>query len=143
MWEIKDHLDGVQNAADPHDADNAYSWSRTGTGPNGTIFTDFLPALNGCVSANGMVLTGGFAGHCDWRLPSIAELATITLASCDTSPCIAPIFGATQTDSGYWSNTPNSTDRTFVWNVIFDEGLLAGAGITTEPSYVRAVRGGS
>lgn len=142
MWEKKVNLDGIQDPSDPNDADNQYSWSSAGTASNGTIFTDFLAALNACASANGTAVMGGFAGYCDWQLPSIAELVTLTLAPypCDTNPCIDPIFGATQTDSGYWSSTTNSTDPSLVWNVIFSDGLVAGAGVKTGTSYVRAVR---
>ena len=83
MWEQKTNYDGVVNLGDPHDADNTYTWSSTlfGTAPDGSIFTDFLSLkLNPCVSADGITVTGGFAGHCDWRLPSIVELQTILLA---------------------------------------------------------------
>src|SRR5262245_17565895 len=44
QWEQKANLDDTPNLADPHDADNIYTWNTTmgGTTPNGTLFTDFL-----------------------------------------------------------------------------------------------------
>ena len=80
QWEQKDNLDGMPNPADPHDADNTYLWNTTPadpTPPNGTAFTSFLASLNGCAANDPTTLMGGFAGHCDWRLPSIVELAGI------------------------------------------------------------------
>jgi hypothetical protein len=79
MWEQKRNLDGTQNYADPRDADNDYTWC-AGTFPNcaaatdppdGTAYTDFLGKLNGDTSSDGSTVTGCFANHCDWRLPTI------------------------------------------------------------------------
>jgi hypothetical protein len=67
---------------------------------DGQAFTIFLAALN----------SGGcFAGQCDWRLPTLAELETIlqamTPSPCDTSPCIdEEVFGPTVA-TYYWSDT--------------------------------------
>ena len=70
---------------DPHDVNNRYQWSNTGTAPDGDAFTDFLAKLNdqtfgaansGDIYADPSV-TGCFAGHCDWRLSKFDELGTI------------------------------------------------------------------
>ena len=58
-------------------------------GNEGATFTD------GVVSTP---ITGCFANHCDWRLPSIVELQGIFDASApgcapDSGQCIDPIFG--------------------------------------------------
>jgi hypothetical protein len=117
QWEQKDNLDGMPNPADPHDADNYYQWTTAfpGTTPNGTAFTGFLASLNDCLSSDGTTLTGGFAGHCDWRLPSIVELAGIVDPSapgCGTLPIAIPcidqtVFGPTVADY-YWSATTDA-----------------------------------
>src|SRR5262249_22022729 len=70
-WEQKDGSDGVGNPADPHDADNAYTWSFY-LGADGTAFTDFLAKLNG---GSGSC----FQGSCDWRLPTIQEMNDVLL----------------------------------------------------------------
>jgi hypothetical protein len=85
QWEKKTNLDSTPNAADRHDADNTYSWSAVGMAADGTAYTDFLANLNG---------GGCFAGQCDWRLPTVAELLTILSEPypCGGSPCVDAIF---------------------------------------------------
>src|SRR5439155_2130664 len=47
QWEKKDNLDNSPNPADPHDADNSYTWSApSGTAADGTAFMSFLASLN-------------------------------------------------------------------------------------------------
>jgi len=61
---------------------------------DGSAYTAFLATLNG----------GCFAGQCDWRLPTIAELLSAAEPHCSSAPCFDPIFGIT-TDANYWSST--------------------------------------
>jgi hypothetical protein len=153
QWEQKVTGSEGQNLDDPHDVDNRYSWSASDTAPDGTAFTDFLVKLNGgptgvgdCV-VSGDTQTGGFAGHCDWRLPTIAELQTIVdtaVSGCGGgSPCIDPTFGPTAADR-CWSASTSAADARFALIVDFSDG--------SEPSFfkadppttsARAVRGGS
>src|SRR5262249_242358 len=122
VWEKKDNLDSTTNFSDPHDADNLYSWSTSGTVPDGTVYTTFLAQLNNRSSTDGTATSGGFAGHCDWRLPTSAELQAILLApyQCGTHPCIDPIFGPTF--GGFWSST--SFDGFHAWLVSFFDGSV-------------------
>ena len=144
QWEKKTTAVGSgSNYADPHDVDNTYTWTASGTPypPDGTAFTDFLVKLN---------TPPCFAGHCDWRLPSeyglaapfpgANELASILLAPYPcASPCIDPIFGPTA--SIYWSATTVFFDPTLALLVVFDTGTAGNAYKITSES-VRAVRTG-
>src|SRR5262245_17906766 len=89
MWEKKDGADGVPDPENPHDTDNYYPLSVSGRAPDGPAYTDFLARLNTCISTDGVNVTGGFAGHCDWRIPTMPELATTldgTVPGCGTGP---------------------------------------------------------
>jgi len=136
---VTDWLTGLQwekktDDASVHDKDNLYSWSATqvSTAADGTAFTSFLPALN----------SGGcFAGQCDWRLPTIAELMTILLATypCATSPCIdEAVFGPTVADN-YWTSNSDANRPIGVWAVRFEDGYVGGWD-KDNGYYVRAVR---
>ena len=149
MWEQKTDDGSV------HDKDNTYSWTTLsgGTKPNGTAFTDFLGMLNDGSSTYMTIVAGEspsgcFAGHCDWRMPSIGELRTIVLApdlACD-SPCIdQTVFGPTAVDNYTRSATtaplepPN--EATVAWDIHFFNGGMSGGGKWLA-EYVRAVRSG-
>ena len=80
VWQKTDDAGGVT------DKDNLYSWTDPGDGDltneDGNVFTSFLSGLNGGL---------GFAGAHGWRLPSIAEFATIF--SVEPWPCTDLVHG--------------------------------------------------
>lgn len=105
---------GGAPCGNPHDVNNIYTWSDTGSAPDGKVFTDFVVALN----------TSGLAGHDDWRLPTITELQTILLEPfpCGASPCIGDLtFGPTQ-PAAYWSSTAHASIGDVAWLVYFNNG---------------------
>ena len=144
----------VHGATDPHDVDNVYAWSAVAgcafSGcANGSAFNDFLLRLNECAVnfVPDEIEADGFAGHCDWRLPSLDELRGIVdvgAPGCGTgAPCIDPIFGATMPDA-YWTRSGREalvggTDPTGAWDVYFYNGLFTD-NVKTSELYVRAVR---
>jgi Protein of unknown function (DUF1566) len=100
-------------------------------------FVSFLAALNGA----------GFAGQYDWRLPTIAELLSITQPTyplCMTPPCIDATFGPTRSE-GYWSSSTYQPGPVNAWSVHFSDGGLGPnvkLGSSACCNYARAVRGG-
>ncbi len=141
----------VTACPDPHDANNIYQWcldtnndgcDTAGNQPDGNAFTGFLAALN---------TPPCFAGHCDWRLPTVnrsgdeAELETIldpSVDGCgDEIACIDPIFGPTIIFGGYWTTTEPSISQDSLWVLTFN-GEWGSLGLFHKANLfsVRAVR---
>jgi hypothetical protein len=137
-----------------------YAWSSSGTLADGTLFTSFIAGLNGGVYYNPStgqdVYTAAGAGtcvanHCDWRIPTVAELQTIiemTASGCGAGGlCIDPTFGPTSPtqQSAYWSSSSsagtNSAGVGGAWFVYFLNGTVQGTN-KTFATYARAVRSG-
>jgi hypothetical protein len=148
VWELKRNSDGVETLSDPHDADNRHTWCANVDGsfldcdnplnpPDGTAFAVFLPTLN---------TPPCFAGSCDWRVPTIDELRTLsdrTRPGCvgHTAPCSKALVDPTIADN-YWSSSSFDPDPGGAWYVEFYNGNFSIIGKGSR-FYVRAVRGGS
>lgn len=129
QWEIKTDDGGI------HDKDDLHTWSAAGSAADGTAYATFLATLNGGTC---------FAGQCDWRLPTRAELLTILAEGyyCSANPCIDPSFGPT-IGAGYWTSTTSASFPPFAWVVDFVSGAVDyNGGVKTLGFFVRAVRGG-
>ena len=157
------------SCVDPHDVNNRYSWTSTGSAADGPAFTTFLEDLNG---------GSGFAGHTGWRLPVISEWQSILVGpvvnsvvnavpadpeagsnptgqatTCSINPCVDPLFAARAapnkipSPSGpYWSGpTLDILPFSFAYVLRFEtDGGILGAGFKGVPgNFVRAVRTGS
>ena len=156
----------------PHFVGATYTWNNPGntpicsgigvyndsTLPNGTAFTDFLATLNGgvgfvsgayspCIFDGTNPPYGGFAGHCDWRLPTLDELRTIvdsTQGVCGggSGACIDPVFGPMQPDQ-YWSGTSwFLEDRAWSLSFAQPQNQAPVQQCKNAALYARAVRGG-
>ncbi|MBI4514613.1 MAG: DUF1566 domain-containing protein [Deltaproteobacteria bacterium] len=139
QWEKK------SDDASIHNKDNTYTWTAGSPyDPNGTAFTVFLATLN---------REPCFAGHCDWRLPSAAELQGLVDHTL-WAPAIDPIFnmacapGCTITACSctvsdfYWTSTPMAELPDYTWSVDLNYGVVNLYDKTLR-YYVRAVRSGS
>jgi hypothetical protein len=131
---------------------NTYTWTSTGTLADGTLFTSFIPGLNGgdyYSPATGQVVNAAagscFANHCDWRIPTIAELRTIielTAAGCGSgTACIDLAFGPTQAIQ-CWSSSSLAGFPDDAWVVAFSDGNVYSNGQKPAAIAMRAVRGG-
>lgn len=120
-----------------HDACTGLTWLK-GTldadGVEGTTQGDLLEWCDALSRCEALV----FAGHADWRLPSVRELESIVDYD-RREPAIPPLFEAEP--SFYVSSTSYTGFAGLAWGVDFESGRTTAEG-RTSGAYVRAVRGG-
>lgn len=125
VWESKTDDGGI------HDKDDVYTWSASTSANDGTVFTAFLASLNSGAC---------FAGSCNWRLPTMAELQTILEPVVPCTTCMDPALGPyAPMFTGTASDDPDFYD--LVRAVSFAAGVLNNSTKATV-SAARAVRRG-
>jgi hypothetical protein len=153
QWEKKTGTSGDRSYVN-----DRYSWSFTGTAPDGDIFTVFLADLNDQTSGAAIAVTDDTVGclgrRCDWRLPTSVELLTIAESPPVNFPArIDPIFGPTFSSAisgAYWTASTTSTPTSahlvdfYYSSTTASTVKTSGApGFPFSGQYVRAVRTGS
>jgi Protein of unknown function (DUF1566) len=185
-WEKKVQLDRVADPANLHDADDTYaaagmcaSNATTPCQPTADASAACTTDTDGdasscaqCAEADGScnvtdtiwtwltaLNAANFAGHTDWRIPTIQELQSI-VAYVDAAPAVTVAFhgascGPSCTDvmnpacsctqpNIYWSASTYVLDPADAWLVNFEYGFVSASNrATVGSSRVRAVRGGS
>ncbi|MCP4233984.1 MAG: DUF1566 domain-containing protein [Aestuariibacter sp.] len=127
------------------DADTGLMWKQCSEGLSGVDCTTdsatqhtwqeallLVDALNTSVD--------GFAGHTDWRLPNIKELASLVEEACH-SPAINETLFPNTISSYYWSSSAYAYNSSHAWNVSFNYGSDNGNNRVND-RYVRLVRAG-
>ncbi|MCG6535569.1 MAG: DUF1566 domain-containing protein [Syntrophales bacterium LBB04] len=138
IWEVKERMDGVMDYANPHDADNRYTWYDSNPKTNGgkagsknshRDTADFLAALN----------ARNYGGYSDWRLPTLKELISLVNHDSFATSINMHFFPNTQAFY-YWSSS--TADIPYgAWIVDFLSGW-DGSYYKGYYFFVRAVRGG-
>jgi hypothetical protein len=106
------------------------------------------------------VNAANFAGHNDWRIPNMRELASLVNygklnpavsaefntncgANSSGNPgCTVTTCSCTNASQPYWSSSTDAYSLHFAWRVYFFDGSTSALN-KAGPVYVRAVRGGS
>jgi hypothetical protein len=120
----------------------SYSDNRDGTvtdNVTGLMWQQALPATKyfwGDAVAYCPTLT--LAGHSDWRLPSVIELASIVDLG-QPNPTINPRYFPSTPSDFFWSASPLAGSSSYAWSVIFGNGHTARS-LVSNANYVRCVR---
>ncbi|MEZ4220601.1 MAG: DUF1566 domain-containing protein [Polyangiaceae bacterium] len=84
----------------------------------------------------------GVGGHTDWRLPTRAELISLTDFTTQAPATVATVFpGTTGTDKYFWSNTKTAENGSFYWAVSHGGVGQVSYLQNTASARVRCVRG--
>jgi hypothetical protein len=150
---LAQYAEVTQSSLTVHDVRTQLEWERQsacgdGSG-GGAPSCTWAAALAHCSSLN----ANTYAGHADWRLPSIKELQTVVDRRYTTSynqMRIDPKFQSPpgtikdgQTYAPFWSSTPMAGSSSLAWVIDFAKGVttrVAYTGTGAVSGYARCVR---
>jgi hypothetical protein len=119
-------------------------WKRCSEGQNGSDCSTGTASLMNWQQALQLVeslnTSGGYAGHTDWRLPNLKELATLIENQCMQPAINETLFPEAQ-PFWYWTSSANltSTSDNSTWQIDFDIGRQF-SGSRNGQAHVRLVR---
>jgi len=126
-----DHGDGTVT-----DNVTGLMWPKDGSGLGcwNSQTSSWAEAINYCETLE-------FAGHLDWRLPNIRELASLINYGTVGPAMDTAVFTNTVWDGYYWTSTP-CDNSAYAWSMQFYDGGSYAVHKTVSSIYLRAVRGG-
>lgn len=137
-WEIKQPGDGVYGNRGRHDADDLFTWYNPNKGTNGGAIGDWNSRYAQCTGyVEGQPATycnieefvsrtnrRGLCGFNDWRLPKLAELASLVNFG-RKAPAVDTAYFPSTKDGFYWSHSPDAKLEQRAWAVNFQFGYSA------------------
>ena len=81
-----------------------------------------------------------YAGHEDWRLPNMKELASLVEHTSNSPAINSEIFPSMDDSSNFWSATPDKSLSSYSWTINFDAITVDDRHPRTSEYHVRLVR---
>ncbi len=131
--EFTDHANGTLT-----DRNTGLMWKKCVEGLSGSACDQGYASLMNWSGALQHAATHEFAGHTEWHLPNIKELASIAETAC-SEPAINLALFPNDPGSIVWSSSPNAKDSDEAWAVYFVYGFDSW-WIKNNYTYVRLVR---
>lgn len=140
MWEVKEsdseHPRYGEHTYTWHDERESHNGGNAGIANGGNCGTDVCDT-QGYVS---WVNSNGLCGYQDWRMPTVAELASLAVLS-KVIPAMDTDFFPNTTQPRFFTAHANAKDSGLAWYVYFSDGSVSSTN-KADPSYLRLVRGG-